>query len=38
MGKLDIQGPKSGEVSREYFGDGIKDLSYYTFNRALPMG
>lgn len=32
MGKLDIQGPKSREVLASIFGDGIKDLSYYTFN------
>jgi len=31
MGKLDVQGPKSKEALVRIFGDGIKDLSYYTF-------
>ena len=30
-GKLDIQGPKSQEVLVKIFGDGVKDLKYYTF-------
>ncbi len=30
-GKLDIQGPKSRDILVKIFGDGVKDLKYYTF-------
>lgn len=31
LGKLDLQGPKSGDVAAKIFGDGVKKLGYYTF-------
>lgn len=31
LGKLDIQGPKSGDAVAKIFGDGVKELKYYTF-------
>jgi aminomethyltransferase len=31
LGKLDIQGPLSGEVAASIFGSGVKELKYYTF-------
>ena len=32
-GKLDVQGPGSGDVIKKMFGDGMSKLAYYTFDK-----
>lgn len=38
LGKLDVQGPGSQEVLKEFFGEGIAKLKYYSFAEFIFCG